>query len=75
MPVNWKRSAEGHVESKCGRYEITPLYWGCVSPQSYKLVLVSTGEVLARGDTQSEVKKEADAHWRKRRKEVGILWE
>jgi hypothetical protein len=42
MMVRWNRSDEGFATSKCGRYKIEPLYWGCVRPQSYQLVRVVT---------------------------------
>lgn len=35
--IRWKRANDGFVESHCGRWRITPLYWGCVNPQSYEL--------------------------------------
>lgn len=36
--VKWGRSEEGYVESKCGRFDIVPLYMGRCSAQAYNLI-------------------------------------
>ena len=36
--VKWHRSAEGFVESKCGRFRIAPKFQGCTTPKSYELI-------------------------------------
>ena len=35
--VKWGRSEEGFVLSKCGTFEIEPLFWGSTKPQGYRL--------------------------------------
>ncbi len=64
--VYWGKSKDGHIESKCGEYTISPLYWGCCTAQGYELTVVNS--VNSRGvkvrttfnfDTQSEAKIKA----------------
>ncbi len=43
--VRWRPANNGFVESHCGRYQISPLYWGCTRPQVYELRV--DGEVVA----------------------------
>ena len=35
--IRWKRPADGFVESRDGRWRITPLYWGSTRPQMFEL--------------------------------------
>lgn len=35
--IQWGRSSEGYVESKCGRYYVNPLYCGTTRPQYYEV--------------------------------------
>jgi len=37
MIVGWKRANDGFVKSRCGHWQIAPLYCGCTRPQSYEL--------------------------------------
>jgi hypothetical protein len=59
MSIKWSRSIGGFVDSKCGRYEIVPKYWGCVKPQSYVLELDGV-QIGSSHDTQSEAKLAAN---------------
>jgi len=61
MKIQWNRSEDGYVESKCGMWKITPLYWGCVRPQNYQLWL---GSKKCGGfhETQTEAKKAAERY-------------
>ena len=36
--IHWKRSSDGFVESRDGRWRIAPLYWGCTRPQMFELI-------------------------------------
>ena len=56
--IRWKRSQEGFVESRCGRWKITPEYWSCVDPQAF--TLSRDGEIVARHcSTQRDAKDTA----------------
>jgi hypothetical protein len=57
--IRWGRSEEGYVESKCGRFTISPLYWGHTRPQSYELRDTKTGRVNMYLDTQADAKDTA----------------
>jgi hypothetical protein len=54
--IKWGRSDEGFVESKCGRFEISPEYWGCVQPQSYTLIDVIEHKQYRQKVTQKDCK-------------------
>ena len=57
--IKWRRANDGFVESYDGRWQIQPLYWGCVNPQSFDLYL--DGKVVSRmNSTQREAKQEAE---------------
>ena len=58
MPVKWKRSCEGFVDSHCGVWAILPLYCGCVDPQCYELRR-NGKRVGTWFDTQTDAKHEA----------------
>lgn len=69
--INWGRSEDGHVYSKCGEYAISPVYWGCCSAQGYELVVVNARDdngtrirVSFGCDTQAEAKRKADQYER-----------
>lgn len=57
--IEWKRPKDSYVESKCGRYQISPLYFSCVNPRGYQL---KRGDhvVAWQCETQREAKKAAD---------------
>lgn len=69
----WKKSADGFVESKCGRFRIRPIYWGRVKAIRYELKDLGeltdkeadsgrrrgTGKSLGEFDTQTEAKTHA----------------
>lgn len=57
--IHWKRSREGFVESRCGRWKITPEYWGCVDPQAFTLHRDNT-IVVRNCATQREAKQDAE---------------
>lgn len=65
--IQWHKSFEGHVSSYCGRFHISPLYWGCVNPQGYELHYRSKGGLLIKipcnFDTQTQAKIAADKHF------------
>jgi len=54
--VRWARSEDGHVDSKCGRFSIFPLYCGRVAPQFYKVRDRETGREATR-DRQGDCKQ------------------
>lgn len=57
-PIRWKRADDGFVESRCGRWWITPLYCGCTRPQAYELRL--DGKVVdSHCQTQRDAKTRA----------------
>lgn len=57
-PIRWKRSQDGFVESRCGRWQITPEYWSCTEPQAF--TLHRDGKIVTRGcETQREAKDTA----------------
>jgi hypothetical protein len=56
--VKWGRSEDGYVRSKCGRWQITPLFWGCVRPQQYQLK--KDGELVGTFPAQRDAKHHAD---------------
>jgi hypothetical protein len=55
--IRWYRSDSGYVDSHCANWRIEPEYWGCTSPQGYRLVGYST--LRGRYDTQREAKDAA----------------
>lgn len=57
-PVRWKPSQDGHVESKCGRWQIRPLHSGRVKPVTFELL--RDGVVVERDlETQRDAKARA----------------
>jgi hypothetical protein len=59
VPIRWKRSSDGFVESHDGAWRIVPLYCGCTRPQDYELRRL--GEVVASMcGTQRGAKAAAD---------------
>ena len=58
--IKWGKSVDGFVESKCGRFSISPEYWGRVNPQSYTLFDRKTKKEYKLIDTQKLAKKKAD---------------
>ena len=38
MAIKWNRSADGYILSKCGVWEITPLFLGQDKPQMYQVL-------------------------------------
>lgn len=64
--IQWKRSEEGFTESKCGRFEIEPIFIGRTTPQAFQLYYRETAFVprkKIRGfcDTQREAKNYAQS--------------
>jgi len=57
--VKWNKSEDGYCESKCGRFKITPQWWGRVQPQEYKITDKVT-EKKSAFSTQRNCKKWAD---------------
>ena len=64
--ICWKKSIDGFVESHCGLWDISPLYWGCETAQSYELTYRPKGErskrVGSSFDTQRAAKKAASTY-------------
>lgn len=64
--VKWKRSDEGYVESKDGRFDIMPLWCGTTTPQYYEVYDNepkdggSRVRIAALCDTQKECKEEVE---------------
>lgn len=63
--IKWNRSDEGYVDSKCGRFDIEPLYCGTTRPQYYRCyytdpVTLSRTRVCGLADTQTECKEEVE---------------
>lgn len=44
MTVEWKRPESSYHESKCGRFEIHPIYRSTVNPSGYRLKDKKTGK-------------------------------
>lgn len=66
MKLKWKRSDEGYTDTHCGRYSISPQYWGRSSPQGFLLMKNSAeGRVfnkrLGEFETQRDAKLYAQA--------------
>lgn len=59
--INWNRSSEGHIESKCKRFVIVPEYWGRERAQSYELKDRLTGERYRVLSTQRDAKDKAES--------------
>lgn len=59
-PLKWGRSSGGFCESKCGRFGISPEYWGRCEPQSYTLTDRETGKEYRLLDTQKKAKERAN---------------
>jgi len=78
VPVKWERSEEGYVDSKCGRFEIVPLFCGTTRPQYYEMyytdpVMLTRRRVVGLADTQRSCKDEVEdflIRERKRLKEI-----
>lgn len=58
--VQWSRSSSGFCESKCGRFGISPEYWGRCEPQSYTLTDRESGKEYRLLDTQKKAKHRAN---------------
>lgn len=35
--IRWRRSNDSYATSHCGRWKISPLFWGCIHPQWFEL--------------------------------------
>lgn len=57
--IRWKRANDGFVESRDGRWRITPLYWGCTRPQMFELFRDGKS-VATYCSTQREAKEAAE---------------
>jgi hypothetical protein len=69
MTIQWGRSDNGYVESKCGRFSIHALCMGTTRPQGYELWANGHGRI-ADADTQAQAKREAE-EWLKRTVTIG----
>lgn len=71
--IKWTKSHEGFTESKCGRFRITPEYWGRCNPQSYKLSITASKSATYSFDTQTQAKEYAqELTTPKPKKEINI---
>lgn len=67
MPIiKWLRSEEGYVDSKCGRFEIVPLWCGTTRPQYFDCYYtdpfdLSRKKVTSLTDTQRDCKAEVES--------------
>jgi hypothetical protein len=58
--MKFYRNECGDTVSDCGRVVITPEYWGCVKPQSYKLTMqVGDKTVTQKHDRLKDAKQSA----------------
>ena len=58
--MKWIYGGEnGFWKSDCGRFEITPLYWGRVNPQEYEMKDKETG-LLIKNESVRALKLLAD---------------
>lgn len=57
--IRWKRPDDGFVESHCGHWKITPLYWGCTRAQMFELWRDGK-KVTGYCSTQKEAKRDAN---------------
>ena len=57
--MNWTRSNDGYCESKCGRFQVKPKFWGRVRPREFLLKDTRTGN-SGLFDTQREAKSKAE---------------
>lgn len=58
--LKWNKSKEGFTDSKCGRFRITPEYWGRCNPQSYKLIITASKSATHSFNTQKQAKEYAN---------------
>jgi hypothetical protein len=65
--IKWRRSEEGNVESKCGRYSITAHYAHTTRPSSYSAVYYPSGrpapdyvQICRFAGTQGQAKHERE---------------
>ena len=56
--VEWGRSEDGYVESKCGRFHISPLFIGRTTAQGYKVDDTETGNSYGGPDFTQKMCKE-----------------
>ena len=59
--IKWGRSQEGYVTSKCGRFEISPKFWGNANPTGYELTFCSQKIGDFEYETQAQAKEEAES--------------
>jgi hypothetical protein len=70
MTIFWNRSKEGYCTSKCGRFEIEPVFIGRTTPQAFNLYYRQTRfdsreKVAYYADTQRDAKEAAERHAQK----------
>jgi hypothetical protein len=64
MSIKWDRSFSGYVESKCGKYLISPVRWGGGTSYSlnYRPQPGTLLELRFMCETQKEAKESAEEH-------------
>ena len=55
MKLKWHRSRDGYTGSKCGRFDISPLFYGNCNPVDYEVEDNTTGK-KRRCNTQRAAK-------------------
>jgi len=68
------RSDNGFIESKCGRFQIIPFWWGRCTPQEYVVKYNKNNEkikIRSGCDTQKEAKQEAEK-WLERQEKKAL---
>lgn len=68
--IRWGKSKEGFIKSKCGRFHISPRYWGHVKPQCYALDYTPADKKFNMGSTynnQKDAKKAAERMFSERK--------
>jgi len=65
--LQWTKSSEGYTSTKCGRYDIEPVFMGRTTPQAFNVLFrppfTDKRELLKRySDTQRDAKLVAEDH-------------
>jgi hypothetical protein len=68
MLIKWNKSEEGYVNSKCGRFEIEPVFIGRTTPQGYNIYYrptptASRVRIKRYADTVRDAKALAEYHY------------
>ena len=66
--IKWNKSTEGYLTSKCGKFEIEPVFIGRTTPQGFNVYYRPTPTALRErikryADTQRDAKGVAEYHY------------